>query len=111
MRVCLFREGELENTIVSVQDFGIGIDKKHHERIFERFYQVTDPEEKRIRGWVSESISPARSSRDIRAAYRRKAATGTDDFLAKPFNIDTLLAKIAHHLLWLYYGSTQEEQK
>jgi hypothetical protein len=67
--------------------------------------RFSDPEEKRIRGWVSDSISPARSSRDIRAAYRRKAATGTDDFLAKPFNIDTLLAKIAHHpvmdLLWI----------
>ncbi len=35
---------------MSVQDFGIGIDKTHHEHIFERFYQVTDPEEKTYPG-------------------------------------------------------------
>ena len=35
---------------MSVQDFGIGIDKTHHEKIFERFYQVTDPEEKTYPG-------------------------------------------------------------
>jgi PAS domain S-box-containing protein len=50
VRVRLFREGEPEHVIVSVQDFGIGIDKEHHERIFERFYQVTDPEEKTYPG-------------------------------------------------------------
>jgi len=31
--------------IVSVQDFGVGIDQAHHQKIFERFYQVNDPEE------------------------------------------------------------------
>ena len=36
--------------VVSVQDFGIGIDAAHHQRIFERFYQVTDPEEKTFPG-------------------------------------------------------------
>jgi PAS domain S-box-containing protein len=35
-----------ENAIVRVQDFGIGIAAAHHQQIFERFYQVTDPEEK-----------------------------------------------------------------
>jgi len=30
---------------MSVQDFGIGIAKEHQHKIFERFYQVTDPEE------------------------------------------------------------------
>src|SRR5581483_6461130 len=35
---------------VAVQDFGIGIDPVHHEKIFERFYQVTDPEEKTYPG-------------------------------------------------------------
>ena len=35
---------------VGVQDFGIGIDPAHHEKIFERFYQVTDPEEKTYPG-------------------------------------------------------------
>lgn len=35
-----------ENATVSVQDFGIGIAATYHEQIFERFYQVTDPEGK-----------------------------------------------------------------
>jgi signal transduction histidine kinase len=48
--VRLLREGDPEQAIVSVQDFGIGIDKTHHEKIFERFYQVTDPEEKTYPG-------------------------------------------------------------
>jgi signal transduction histidine kinase len=39
-----------EQAMVSVQDFGIGIDKAHHKSIFERFYQVTDPEEKTYPG-------------------------------------------------------------
>ncbi|MFL5625573.1 MAG: PAS domain S-box protein [Ktedonobacteraceae bacterium] len=36
--------------LVSVQDFGIGIAKEHQQKIFERFYQVTDPEEKTYPG-------------------------------------------------------------
>jgi len=36
--------------LVSVQDFGIGITKEHEYKIFERFYQVTDPEEKTYPG-------------------------------------------------------------
>ena len=39
-----------EEAIVSVKDFGIGIDKFHHHKIFERFYQVTDPEERTYPG-------------------------------------------------------------
>ncbi len=35
---------------VSVHDFGIGIAQSHQQRIFERFYQVTDPEEKTYPG-------------------------------------------------------------
>ena len=31
------------HALLSVQDFGIGIAKEHHQHIFERFYQVTDP--------------------------------------------------------------------
>ncbi len=38
-------EVEQENVRVSVQDFGIGIAESHHQKIFERFYQVTDEEE------------------------------------------------------------------
>jgi len=32
------------HALVSVQDFGIGIAKEYHQHIFERFYQVTDPD-------------------------------------------------------------------
>jgi signal transduction histidine kinase len=35
-----------ENALVSVQDFGIGIAKVYQEKIFERFYQVSESEEK-----------------------------------------------------------------
>ncbi len=35
---------------MSVQDFGIGIAKERQHKIFERFYQVTDPEEKTYPG-------------------------------------------------------------
>lgn len=34
--------------VVSIQDFGIGIAKEHQYKIFERFYQVTDPAEKNL---------------------------------------------------------------
>jgi signal transduction histidine kinase len=44
----LFNDGD--NAVVSVQDFGIGIAAKHQGRIFERFYQVADPEEKTYPG-------------------------------------------------------------
>lgn len=39
-----------EQAVVSVQDFGIGISEPHHQKIFERFYQVTDPEERTYPG-------------------------------------------------------------
>jgi signal transduction histidine kinase len=38
------------NALVSVQDFGIGIAEAYQQKIFERFYQVTDPEEKTYPG-------------------------------------------------------------
>ena len=38
------------NAIVSVQDFGIGIAETHQEKIFERFYQVSDDTEKTFPG-------------------------------------------------------------
>jgi sensor histidine kinase regulating citrate/malate metabolism len=48
--VRLLRDAGPEQAIVSVQDCGIGIDQVHHEKIFERFYQVTDPEERTFPG-------------------------------------------------------------
>jgi PAS domain S-box-containing protein len=50
VRLRLLRDEEAQQAVVSVQDFGIGIDKSYHEHIFERFYQVTDPEEKTYPG-------------------------------------------------------------
>jgi PAS domain S-box-containing protein len=41
---------ERQKILVSVQDFGIGITKDHHRKIFERFYQVTEPAEKTYPG-------------------------------------------------------------
>jgi PAS domain S-box-containing protein len=46
----LTRDSEHEQAVVSVQDFGIGIAAVHHKHIFDRFYQVTDPEEKTFPG-------------------------------------------------------------
>lgn len=48
--VRLSRDEDQGQALVSVQDFGIGIDQAHHDKIFERFYQVTDPEEKTYPG-------------------------------------------------------------
>ncbi|HET9921859.1 MAG TPA: ATP-binding protein [Ktedonobacteraceae bacterium] len=39
-----------ERAHVSIQDFGIGIDEVHHQQIFERFYQITDPDERTYPG-------------------------------------------------------------
>lgn len=36
--------------LVSVQDFGIGIDKKYHGRIFERFFRTKDTDARKIPG-------------------------------------------------------------
>ena len=47
----LIRASKDQNKIlVSIQDFGIGIAKEHQQKIFERFYQVTDPAEKTYPG-------------------------------------------------------------
>lgn len=64
--VRLFREPN--QAIVSVQDFGIGIDEANHQKIFERFYQVTDPEERTYPGlgiglYISKEILSRHSGR------------------------------------------------
>jgi signal transduction histidine kinase len=41
---------DANQAVVSVQDFGIGIARQHHDKIFERFYQVTDPEDRTYPG-------------------------------------------------------------
>ena len=41
---------EDHHVLVSIQDFGIGIAQEHQDKIFERFYQVTDLEEKTYPG-------------------------------------------------------------
>lgn len=50
VHVRLWRDDQAQQAVVSVQDFGIGIDQNYHQRIFERFYQVTDPQEKTYPG-------------------------------------------------------------
>ena len=41
---------EQDRAVVSIQDFGIGIDSEHQGNIFNRFYRVSDPEEKTYPG-------------------------------------------------------------
>ena len=41
---------EGSDAVVRVQDFGLGIDEAHQERIFESFYQVSEPDSKHFAG-------------------------------------------------------------
>jgi PAS domain S-box-containing protein len=45
------RQSHKNSVSVSVRDFGIGIDEKDHERIFERFYRVGGKEEQTFPGF------------------------------------------------------------
>jgi PAS domain S-box-containing protein len=49
-RIIIKAKKNCNNAIVSVQDFGVGIPKDKHEKIFEKLYQVTDPDVKTFPG-------------------------------------------------------------
>ncbi|HEV2656187.1 MAG TPA: PAS domain S-box protein [Ktedonobacteraceae bacterium] len=49
-RVLIHVARDNDRALVSVQDFGIGIADEYQQKIFERFYQVTDAEEKTFPG-------------------------------------------------------------
>ena len=76
--VQLFREQN--QAIVSVQDFGIGINEAHHQKVFERFYQVTDPEERTYPGlgiglYISREIVERHSGRIAIESRKGEGAT------------------------------------
>lgn len=67
-RVSVRLTKDAHTVVVSVQDFGIGIARAYQKRIFERFYQVTDPEEKTYPGlgiglYISSEIIKRHSGR------------------------------------------------
>ena len=65
---------------MSVQDFGIGIDETHHQKIFERFYQVTNPEERTYPGlgiglYISREVVERHSGRITLESRKGEGAT------------------------------------
>jgi signal transduction histidine kinase len=47
----VFVENNHESTIIKVKDYGIGIDKKDYNRIFERFYRAEGKSEQTFPGF------------------------------------------------------------
>lgn len=79
-RVIIRLAKEAGEVIVSVQDFGIGIAPAHHQKIFERFYQVTDPLEKTFPGlgiglYISSEIIKRHSGRIWLASQKGEGST------------------------------------
>ena len=71
---------EQKHAVVSVQDFGIGIDEAYHQKIFDRFYQVTSPEERTYPGlgiglYLSSEIVKRHSGRITVQSHKGSGAT------------------------------------
>ncbi|QBD81768.1 PAS domain S-box protein [Ktedonosporobacter rubrisoli] len=49
-KVCIRVVRDQKQGVVSVQDFGKGIAKEHHDKVFERFYQISSPGEQPFSG-------------------------------------------------------------
>jgi len=69
-----------KEVIVSVQDFGIGIKKSKQDKIFDRLYQVTDPEEKTYPGlglglYISKEIIDRHKGRIWVESEKNKGST------------------------------------
>lgn len=76
--------------IVSVQDFGIGIAKEKQQKIFEKLYQVTDPEEKTYPGlgmglYISKEIINGHNGR---MWVKSKKGTGSTFYFSLQINTD-----------------------
>ncbi len=79
-KVMLRLRREQNQAIVSVQDFGIGVDEAYHQKIFERFYQVSDPEERTFPGlgiglYISKEILDRHAGHITLKSRRGKGAT------------------------------------
>ena len=79
-RVEVFVRGNNRNVSIRVKDFGIGIDKKEHQKIFERFYRVEGKTEQTCPGFgiglfiAGEIIHRHRGTIDVKSEKDR----GTD---------------------------------
>lgn len=80
MRIIVKVKKIKHNIVVSVQDFGIGIDQSEQHKIFEKLYQVTDPEEKTFPGlglglYISKQIIERHEGKIWVKSKKRKGAT------------------------------------
>lgn len=79
-RVIVRVSADQEQATVSVQDFGKGIAEAHQQKIFERFYQVSDTEEKPFSGlgiglYISSQIIKQHQGRIGVESAKRAGAT------------------------------------